>query len=258
MKQIASACHGGGSNLSPALPDVFAEFKKIGHPFPSGTNLHDAAENPVLNNNRHATCADCHNCTRIAAGDVVQCSAAHSDLADRCGGRLRPMARRLLIRRQPVRELPALSRLQRGESGQPDLWIPAGAVSRDPLNVIPQMNSDAKSSHPVMHTRSSGLPQPSLLDTMLDFSGGTTKGRAMGAQIFCTDCHNADDNREFGRAGPNGPHGSKWWHILERDYEDSQAPGGPGTLITINLNPQPDLTVNGPYGMCAKCHNLRR
>jgi hypothetical protein len=78
----------------------------------------------------------------------------------------------------------------------------------------------------------------------------------MGAQIFCTDCHNSDDNREFGRTGPNGPHGSKWWHILERDYESSQSPAGPGTLITVNLNPQPDLSVNGPYGICAKCHNL--
>ena len=118
------------------------------------------------------------------------------------------------------------------------------------------MNVSAKSSHPVMHIRSSGLPQPSLLPTMLDFDGGTTHGRAMGGQIFCTDCHNSDDNREFGRTGPNGPHGSKWWHLLERDYEDSQAPGGPGTLITVNLNPQPDLSVNGPYGMCAKCHSL--
>ncbi len=63
---------------------------------------------------------------------------------------------------------------------------------------------------------------------MLDFNGGTTHGRAMGTQIFCTDCHNSDDNREFGGTGPNGPHGSKWWHILERDYEFSQAPGRPG------------------------------
>jgi hypothetical protein len=118
------------------------------------------------------------------------------------------------------------------------------------------MNSAAKSSHPVMHIRTSGMPQPSLLTTMLDFNGTTTSGRPMGTQIFCTDCHNSDDNREFGRTGPNGPHGSKWWHILERDYESSQAPGGPGSLITVNLNPQPDLSVNGPYGMCAKCHNL--
>ena len=59
--RIASACHSGGSNLSPAAPNIFAEYSKIGHPFPSGTNTHDAAEPAVLNNNRHATCADCHN-----------------------------------------------------------------------------------------------------------------------------------------------------------------------------------------------------
>jgi hypothetical protein len=83
---------------------------------------------------------------------------------------------------------------------------------------------------------------------------GVTQGRAMGTQIFCTDCHNSDDNREFGGQGPSGPHGSKWTHILERRYEFSQAPG-PGQRIT-NLFPNPDQTVNGPYGLCGKCHNL--
>jgi hypothetical protein len=83
---------------------------------------------------------------------------------------------------------------------------------------------------------------------------GTTPGRAMGSRILCTDCHNSDDNREFGGTGPNGPHGSKWTHLLERRYEFSQAPGA-GQLIT-NLFPNPDLTVTGPYAMCAKCHDL--
>jgi hypothetical protein len=76
----------------------------------------------------------------------------------------------------------------------------------------------------------------------------------MGTQIFCTDCHNSDDNREFGGAGSNGPHGSKWTHILERRYEFSQA-AGPGQLIS-NLFPSPDLSVIGPYGLCGKCHDL--
>jgi hypothetical protein len=85
---------------------------------------------------------------------------------------------------------------------------------------------------------------------------GVTQGRSMGTQVLCTDCHNSDDNREFGGVGPNGPHGSKWTHILERRYEFSQAPGR-GLLIT-NLNPSPDLSVNGPYAMCAKCHDLNQ
>jgi hypothetical protein len=70
----------------------------------------------------------------------------------------------------------------------------------------------------------------------------------------CLECHNSDDNREFGGTGPNGPHGSKYLHILERRYEMTQAavPGGPAT----NLFPNPDLTAAGPYALCAKCHDL--
>src|SRR5581483_11720188 len=56
-----AGCHSGGSNLSPAAPNIFAEYQKISHPFPSGANAHDMAEPALLNNNRHATCVDCHN-----------------------------------------------------------------------------------------------------------------------------------------------------------------------------------------------------
>jgi len=104
-----------------------------------------------------------------------------------------------------------------------------------------------------MHARSSPLPQPSLRGNMLNLDGSTA-GRTMGTQILCTDCHNSDDNREFGGSGANGPHGSRWTHILERRYEFSQTLA-PGQLIS-NLFPNPDLSVNGPYALCAKCHDL--
>ena len=117
----------------------------------------------------------------------------------------------------------------------------------------PEFAATASSSHPVTHTSSSTYPQPSLLPYMSKLDG-ISQGRQMGTQIFCTDCHNSDDNREFGGTGPSGPHGSKWLHLLERRYEFSQAPG-PGQRIT-NLFPNPDLTVNGPYAMCGKCHDL--
>ena len=54
-------CHSGGTLLAPAAPNVMAEIAKISHPLPAGTNFHDAAETAVLNNNRHATCVDCHS-----------------------------------------------------------------------------------------------------------------------------------------------------------------------------------------------------
>ncbi len=253
---VCMACHSGGSNVSPPAPNVFAEYSKIAHPLPNGSNQHDPSESAVLNNNRHASCGDCHNghssqkvtsfnipplirvsqtgVTGIAADGMTTVAPAVNQYENclRCHG------------------------YSAGKkTNQVFGYTPARAGS-DPLNIILQMNSGAKSSHPVMHARSSSLPQPSLLTTMLDLSGSTAHGRSMNTQIFCTDCHNSDDNREFGGSGPTGPHGSKYWHILERDYEYSQAPAGPGTQITVNLHPQPDFSVNGPYGMCAKCHNL--
>ena len=124
-------------------------------------------------------------------------------------------------------------------------YFPVRAVSAgDPLNLIPQFAVSATSSHPVMHSRNSALPQPSLLANMLNLDG-VTQGRAMGTQILCTDCHNSDDNREFGGTGANGPHGSRWTHILERRYEFSQAPlAGPADHQSISQSrPERERTL---------------
>jgi predicted CXXCH cytochrome family protein len=258
-EQACIGCH-NGSNVSPmpAYANVFAEYgtPKIGHPFPQSTSPHDAAEPVLLNNNRHATCVDCHSghgsqivgvfppapLIRISQKDVtgINASDGTSVLAPavnqyenclRCHG------------------------TSAGKQVQPIYgYFAVRAVSAgDPLNLIPQFAVTATSSHPVMHARSSALAQPSLLTNMLNLDG-VTPARAMGTQILCTDCHNSDDNREFGGAGANGPHGSRWTHILERRYEFSQAPL-PGQLIS-NLFPSPDLSVNGPYALCGKCHDL--
>ena len=256
-EQDCVGCHSGGTNLTPAIPNVFAEFAKVGHPFPQGNNTHDAAEDVLLNNNRHATCADCHNghgsqqvttfppppALRLSQSGVAGISAADGQT----------------VVDPAVNQYENCLRCHGNSTGKVSNpiygYLPLRVVSaNDPLNVIPQFAATATSSHPVTHSRSSGLPQPSLLLTMLDETGGTTNGRSMGSQVFCTDCHNSDDNREFGGTGPNGPHGSSHTHILERDYEFNQA-AGPGQLIT-NLFPNPDLSVKGPYAMCGKCHNL--
>jgi len=257
-EQDCLACHGGGSNLSPGIANVFAEFAKVGHPFPSGVNTHDAAESLVLNNNRHATCADCHNghaanqvttfppppLTRVSQNGVAGVNA--SDGVSAVNPSVNQFENCLRCHGTSA-----------GKAVNPIFgYLPARAVAAgDFLNVIPQFAFTSTSSHPVTHVRSSALPQPSLLANMLNLDG-VTQGRSMGTQILCTDCHNSDDNREFGGIGPNGPHGSRWTHILERRYEFSQAPG-PGQFIS-NLFPFPDLSVNGPYALCGKCHDLTK
>jgi predicted CXXCH cytochrome family protein len=257
-EQDCIACHSGGSNITPAPPSVFAEYAapKVGHPFPTSTNPHDAAETTLLNNNRHATCVDCHNghgssqvsvfplppLIRVSQKDVAGISGTNGTS----------------VIAPAVNQYENCFRCHGSSSGKTVRpiygYLPVRAASAgDPLNIILQFSTTASSSHPVTHVSNSSLPQPSLLSQMWNLDG-ITPGRAMGTQIFCTDCHNSDDNREFGGTGPNGPHGSKWTHILERRYEFNQTIA-PGQLIT-NLFRNPDLSVNGPYAMCGKCHNL--
>ena len=120
-----------------------------------------------------------------------------------------------------------------------------------------QFAHGAVSSHPVMRN-AANLARPSLLKSMWNI-GSTVQGRPMSPRILCTDCHNNENNREFGGTGPNGPHGSKNDHILERQYLMSRVGAGasPGTVI-VNLNPNPilDSAPASPYALCAKCHDL--
>jgi len=137
-------------------------------------------------------------------------------------------------------------------------YMPARALfSGDTLNVSLQFAPSATSSHPVMHD-ATNLSRPSLLRSMWNI-GFTMQGRVVSLRILCTDCHNNDNNREFGGTGPNGPHGSKNDHILERQYLRSQiGPGAPPGATIVNLNPKPILSPvpASPYALCAKCNDL--
>lgn len=261
--QVCLTCHNGSSNISPPTSNVLAEMvaPKYSHSFSPGNTPHRAHEGALLNQNRHVTCVDCHNphssnrvatfpaaptirpsqtlVMGISATDgvtVVNPAVNEYENCLRCHGTSTAKQSRVNFGYLPLRV----------------------ASASDPLNVIPEFSSFATSSHPVFHDRSSTFPQPSLRSNLLDLDGRTL-GRSMGARILCTDCHNSDDNREFGGNGPNGPHGSKFVHILERRYEFSQAPV-PGKLVT-NLFPNPTLSaeggaIGGPYALCAKCHDL--
>jgi predicted CXXCH cytochrome family protein len=263
--QACIVCHAGGQNVSPAAPDVLAEMSlpKVGHSFPQATHPHQANESALLNQNRHATCVDCHN---AHSSDRVGVFAGPPDLRP-SQGRVEGISATdgTSVLSPAVNQYESCLRCHGTSTGKVVIstfgYAPVRAVSAvDSLNVIPQFSVIATSSHPVMHNRSSSYPQPSLRTNMLNLDG-STPGRSIGVRILCTDCHNSDDNREFGGRGPNGPHGSTFSHILERRYEFSQT-SLPGHLIT-NLFQSPNTSAagaanGGPYALCAKCHDLTR
>jgi len=261
--QSCITCHNGGSNISPAIPNVFAEFSKTGHPFPNGRNQHAANETEVLNNNRHATCVDCHD---AHASNQTSTFALTTIRGSQNGALGISASDGTTVVSPAANQFETCLRCHGTSAGKKVLpvfgYLPTRIVTAgDPLNLIPQFNLTARSSHPVMHDSNSPYPQPSLLKFMWNLDGHT-QGHAVNTRILCTDCHNADDNREFGGSGPNGPHGSSFPHILERPYSFSQvAPGyppaaGPGTTVLNLLPPIVDPSAGGPYSLCAKCHNL--
>ena len=262
--QDCIGCHNGGSNLSPAIANIYAEFSKTsGHPFPTANNAHSSEESLVLNKDRHATCVDCHN--PHAARQTT--SFATTAIRESQNGRAGVSGNDGVTEVDPaIDQYEICLRCHGTSTGKQILPVYGYAPLRtstggDPLNVIEQFGISAKSSHPVMESSKSGLPQPSLRSFMFNLDGHTP-GRTITNRILCTDCHNSDDNREFGGVGPNGPHGSQFSHILERRYEFSQVAAGlppaagPGTAIQNLLPPIVDPASGGPYSLCAKCHDL--
>jgi predicted CXXCH cytochrome family protein len=269
----ATPAPGRGTPLTPRLAgpistvprlNVASEYAKIGHPSLSAPKPSDAK--PARDRTQpqaitpatptQSGCIDCHDPHAVQAinaftgapasrvtqkgvsglsekdgTSIVKPASAQYETCLRCHGPSAPKTASAKFGYQPLRT---------GGGGEP-------------LNLLQQFGAQVRSSHPVALGARSMLPQPSLRTNMLNLNG-TTQGRSMGERIFCTDCHNSDDNREFGGSGPSGPHGSKWTHILERRYEFTEAlvPGGP----VNTLNPTPDLSSNGPYALCAKCHDL--
>ena len=259
--QTCLTCHSGGTTVSPPAPNIAAEMvaPRILHSGKAtiGINSHSASESELLDHNRHATCADCHNphATKqvgfsFPAAPQIRPSQSGVDGISAADGHS--------VVSPAVNQYENCLRCHgtsTGKTNPPEFgYLPRFLITgADPLNVLTQFNVTSTSKHPVMVDRSSPYPQPSLRTNMLDLDG-SRPGRIMGVRVLCTDCHNSDDNREFGGTGPNGPHGSKYPHLLERRYDMSQAPV-PGQPIT-NLNVPPDLSSLGNYALCAKCHDL--
>ena len=208
-------CHGGdgpGKNVA-------AELKKLSaHPIAMDPTAHNSREDLVNPPTRHVTCADCHNphATSSAPGGKNQISGALAAVSGVSGGGG--------ILRSISQEYELCFRCH-GDS-----------AARGPAKVsrqVPQTNTRLEFSpgnisfHPV-ESVGKNSSVPSLIPPL-----------TASSRIGCGDCHNSDQNSAAGGSGANGPHGSAFSPLLERQLR---------------------LTDGTPYNpsdfaLCYKCHS---
>ncbi len=247
-ESTCNLCH-AGTNVTPALLNVTGEFSKTyAHPTTTLSGLHDPAENAFpLSGSRHAECPDCHN-PHAASGTGGAASppglqAALLGASGYNGGSaLRPASNEY--------EICFKCHADSGNQG--------GSPSRQLNSVNPRLEfASSVARHNVSSPRGgsgSNNTVPSLRPTILYPNGARGRSLGAGTYIYCTDCHNADDARRFGGAGPNGPHGSTNLQILVRPHPRNGAPASPGGLMgTVPF-------TSGPvtYPLCNMCHALDR
>ena len=257
-ENTCAVCHGGNANVSPALLNIIAELSlTYAHPIGVPTSTpHDPAEPLPVRNSRHSACADCHNPHAAQATTTLSPPRVQQSLA-----RVSGINSSGSIVDTANNEYEICFKCHADSSGKPQSAAygvygrePVRATwSPDPYNIRLDLNSPV-TRHNVSQPARPGV-SPSLRANMLDLNDNST-GRSLvaSAYLYCTDCHNNDAARASGGTAPNGPHGSKWAHVLERQYqENSLPPQGPGgNFASIAYTPG----VNSPYALCDKCHDL--
>jgi len=208
------SCHNG----NVAEKDLLPEFNKFStHPIYRTTGVHDPMEDPV-NPPRHVECVDCHN-PHAARSTPAVAPTASGALAG-------------------VKGVNAAGAVVNVLSAQYELCFRChgDSIARGPATVSRQYSQNNTriefqpsnaSFHPVVGVGKNPIV-PSLLPPW-----------TVGSRIYCTDCHNNDQGPGANGAGPNGPHGSLYAPILERQliFSDNQAEN------------------TASYALCYKCHS---
>lgn len=199
--------------------DVMADFQKISvHPITLNSQAHNPKENVVNPAGRHVTCADCHNPHAMAST-----SASAKKLSGALTGVTGVNAGGAVIR-TATREYELCFRCH----GDSMTRGPARVSRQFPqTNKRLQFSAGNQSFHP-LESRGKNSRVPSLI------APWTT-----ASTVACTDCHNSDQSQAAGGAGANGPHGSSYTPLLERQ------------LLLTDFSPE----TAANYALCYKCHS---
>jgi predicted CXXCH cytochrome family protein len=218
-EQDCLACHGG----TTAKKNVAADFQKMSlHPITLNRQAHLAVEDPMNPQTRHVVCADCHDghATTMAKATAPNASGALANVTGvtGAGGIIKP-----LLKEYELCFRCHADSIARGPATVPRQYIES--------NTRLQFSPDNQSFHPVEAVGKNRTAVPSLISPW-----------TANSVMYCTDCHNSDTSPGAGGAGANGPHGSIYRPILERNL-----------AITDG---QPESPA--AYALCYKCHDRSR
>ncbi len=216
MEQNCVNCHNG----TVAKKNVNSDFQKVSvHPITLNASTHSSTENPINPTTRHVTCADCHDAhaANTTAATAPNASGALANLVGvtAAGGVIKPLQKEyeLCFRCHA-------DSTQRGAAVVPRQYVQTNTrLEFSPAN---------QSYHPIEASGRNNTSVPSLISPWKTSS-----------VMYCTDCHNSDTGPGAGGSGANGPHGSAFRPLLERNL-----------VTTDNLSESP-----AAYALCYKCHD---
>jgi predicted CXXCH cytochrome family protein len=215
-EQNCYVCHNGVTTRK----NIAADFQKLSiHPITLNSRAHSPVEDPINPPTRHVVCADCHDphSDNATTANAPRASGALANVTGvtAAGGVIKPL----------INQYELCFRCH------------ADSVARGPATVTRQFvqtntrlqfSTANQSFHPVEAVGKNQTSVPSLISPWM-----------MSSVMYCTDCHNSDSSPNAGGSGANGPHGSIYAPILERN------------LTTL------DFQTESPqaYALCYKCHS---
>lgn len=211
-EDVCFSCHNG----NVAARSILAEFSKLSrHSMTNTIGTHDPAE-PATVVSMHVECVDCHNPHASKPGAGSPAGALTGVRGVNLGGASVTSA---------TSEYEVCFRCH----GDSTTRTPAPTITRQIAqpNIRLKFQTSNASFHPVAGAgRSTAVP--SLM------SPWTVAGN-----VKCSDCHNNNAGPGAGGTGPNGPHGSTFKPLLERQY-----------VTTDNT-----AYSAANYALCFKCHS---
>jgi predicted CXXCH cytochrome family protein len=214
-ENVCFPCHNGnvaGKNIE----SVF--FKTSVHNVSAYTGEHDPTENTNIMS-RHVECVDCHN-PHVVNSQTATAPNVNGNLKGVSGADLSGN-----IVSEATYQYQICIKCH-GSNVNFNILGPANRAT-DTTNIRIAINPSNESHHAIAGQGNSNHV-PSLLPPYTTSS-----------IIYCSDCHNSDSSVNAGGTGPNGPHGSNYNYLLERNYSTAD-------YTTYSY---------GAYALCFKCHD---